>query len=176
MQSKLAEVESMRFPASQNIPNHPELPALIYWQALDPDAPDGGSPAKVFAARFRDHGWAGIWCWSVFDFHHYHSNAHEVLGIASGEARLQLGGPDGSTVSVRAGDVVLLPAGTGHKKLEASSDFQVVGAYPKGQENKDLICNDQGINESIRERIRSTARPQQDPVYGEAGSMQEHWH
>lgn len=169
---KPEEVEPLHFDESENIPNHPDLPALLYRSALDQSE---ASLAETFESHYRRNGWAGVWRWGVYDFHHYHSNAHEVLGVASGEAHLKLGGPDGKTVTVQAGDLILLPAGTGHKNEGASDDFLVVGAYPEGQENKDLIRIDETLDDNIRERIRTTALPPEDPLYGDAGPLSDYW-
>ncbi|HKK17619.1 MAG TPA: cupin domain-containing protein, partial [Opitutales bacterium] len=157
---------------SENIPNHPNFPVLLYRGALDADE---GPLAEAFESCYQKNDWRGAWRWGVYDFHHYHSNAHEVLGVASGEAELKLGGPKGRTVTVRAGDVVVLPAGTGHMNVGSSGDFQVVGAYPAGQENKDLIRNDEPLDDTIRERIKNVARPTADPIFGEDGPLLSEW-
>lgn len=166
------EPETFHFEESKTVPNHPNLPVLVYRNAISPDA---GSLADAFETRYRVNGWAGVWRWGVYDFHHYHSNAHEALGVASGNATLTLGGPDGKRINVQAGDVVILPAGTGHKNEGSSADFQVVGAYPAGQENMDLIRSDQAPDDSIRQRIRETALPERDPVFGADGPLSSHW-
>ena len=132
------EPEQLRFEPNSGIPNHPSLPVLLYRSALEDASPN------AWKKRFRENGWAGIWCWSVFDYHHFHPDAHEALGVASGSADLRLGGPAGETVHVKAGDLVVLPAGTGHKKEAATNDFQVVGAYPPGQENYSVMCASPG--------------------------------
>lgn len=121
----MANVKKFWFESDGSIPNHPAFPVLIY--------PEAYTNLNEIEDAFNRHGWTGSWIGGVFNFHHYHSNIHEVLGVVSGEADVMLGGEQGQTFQVKAGDVVLLPAGTGHKKLKASNDFQVCGAYPEGQ-------------------------------------------
>ena len=85
-----------------------------------------------FTDRFAANGWTGAWRGGVFDWHHYHMTTHEVLGCFAGWAVLQLGGEDGRTIRIEAGDVLVIPAGLAHKRLQSSADFGVVGAYPGG--------------------------------------------
>jgi uncharacterized protein YjlB len=110
------------------IPNS-RLPVLVYSGALERDA-DAGACEKLFAG----HGWMGAWRDGIYPFHHFHSTAHEVLGIAAGSAAVMLGGPGGQRFELRCGDVVVLPAGTGHCNLGSSPDLLVVGAYPNGMD------------------------------------------
>jgi len=166
------DVQTFYFTTSENIPNNPDLPVVIDRQAIKAVR---GSMADAFAERFQKHNWRGIWRWSIYDFHHYHSNAHEILGVAAGEAKVVVGGPDGKTLSIRSGDTILLPAGTGHKNLRCSPDFQVVGAYPPGQEEKDLMRNDQQLDTVIRQRIKDVALPTTDPVFGTDGPLRQEW-
>ena len=123
----MKEAQFFHFEDDGTIPNNPRLPVVFY------PAVFSGKTERIELA-FQQHGWDNTWQGGVFDFHHFHSNTHEALGVVSGSARLQLGGESGKEVEVAAGDVCVLPVGTGHKSLSASHDFRIVGAYPGGVE------------------------------------------
>ncbi|WP_279361896.1 cupin [Xanthomonas sacchari] len=148
------------------VPNHPFLPALHYRQCAAAIDADG------FERRFAAHGWPPQWRDGIYDYHHYHSTAHEVLGVARGNARVLLGGPVGIEVALAAGDALLLPAGTGHCRLSASADFMVVGAYPDGQDWD--ICR-QAPDATMLQRIAQVPVPQSDPLLGTGGPVLEYW-
>jgi len=151
------------------VPNNQRLPVLIYEAAFPPGTSD---LASMMEQRFAENGWPPQWRDGIYDFHHYHSQGHEVLGIASGSAELVLGGPGGRKQTVQAGDVLLLPAGTGHCRTHASSDFLVVGAYPPGQE-PDIIRD--APTAAIRDAIARLTFPPTDPVRGDDGPISQHW-
>jgi uncharacterized protein YjlB len=124
------QVINQRLKDDGSFPNNEWLPLLVYQGAL---ALPQSNPAAMVEDLFESNGWNGSWRNGIYEFHHYHSTAHEVLGIYSGSAKVQLGGENGITLAVRRGDVVIIPAGVAHKNLGADSNFRVVGAYPLGQ-------------------------------------------
>lgn len=147
------------------------LPLLIYTAAVAAREAGPERMEEMFAAG----GWPPAWRYTVYPFHHYHSNAHEVLGIATGHARLMLGGPTGREFEVTAGDVIVIPAGVVHKQLSKSGDFLVVGGYPAGSPSTDLLRGEAGDRLKADHRIAVLPLPKTDPVTGGAGSLIEHW-
>ena len=160
--------ETLRFDAGSGVPNNPDLPVLILRGAFADLAPE------EVRARIEGNGWSGTWIWTVFDYHHFHPDAHEALAVVAGAADLALGGPAGETVHVERGDCLVLPAGTGHKRAAASPDFRVCGAYPPGQERFETLRQGEG-SENLRSRIAGVPRPQADPSAGAAGPLIAAW-
>lgn len=153
-----------------SIPNNPNLPVLVYRDAL----PDTG--ANACRSLLKQNGWTGIWIDGIFSYHHYHSNAHEALAVIAGSVRVTLGGPQGTTLELQTGDVALLPAGTGHCNAGASNDFRVMGAYPPGQAAYDLHTGDADSERpQALENIRQTPLPDRDPIFGAEGPLLVHW-
>ena len=156
------EPEALLLPPDPRMPNR-RLPALIY---------RGVQGAGTFDTLFTGSRWVGLWHNGIYDFDHYHSNAHEVLGVGQGSAKVQVGGDVGRAVEVGTGDVLVLPAGTGHRRISASSDLLVVGAYPPGQQHYD-ICRDRSPEAELR--ISKVALPLTDPVFGADGPLLRLW-
>jgi uncharacterized protein YjlB len=161
---------SCNFADDGSIPNNPHLPALIYTQAVELH----GDPAVALEHVFTTNGWLPDWRDGIYDYHHYHSTAHEVLGIAKGQVKVRLGGEQGRDFDLQAGDVVVLPAGTGHKCLSASDDLLVVGAYPPGQ-SWDLLRGASSDRPKALKNIAQVPLPESDPVYGADGPLPALW-
>ena len=147
------------------------LPLLLYRRAVKLPKHD---PASAFESLFAAHQWRGTWRNGIYCYHHYHSTAHEVLGIYSGSARVQLGGERGVIHEVRAGDVLLIPAGVAHKNLGMRGEFGVVGAYPAGQE-WDMNYGKPSERPHADRNIAAVPLPVLDPVYGGGGPLRAHW-
>lgn len=143
-------------------PNSP-LPVLIYREVLGLSSAE--ERADSFEAMFKQHGWPPAWRYYLYDFDHFHSTAHEALGIYQGQARARLGGPNGREVMLYQGDVLVLPAGVGHASLEADDDFCMVGAYPPGQEPK-IECGDPATLAAAQARVAKVTIPEHAPVGG----------
>ena len=163
--------QTFRFKDDGLIPNHPRWPLIIYEGAV-PLAP-GLDPAAIFEELFDSHGWGRSWRDGIYDYAHYHSRVHEVLGIARGSGQVQFGGPNGCVLNLRAGDVAILPAGTGHQRIKASADFLVVGAYPASGAYDE--CKSEEDRKKAIPSIDRVARPRQDPVYGKDGPLMQVW-
>ncbi len=152
-------------------PNNPDLPLVVHSQAM---VPKGRDPAALFEARFADYRWGHAWRNGIFAFHHYHSTAHEVLGVYRGTARVRFGGPRGVAVGVQAGDVVIIPAGVAHQRLTSSPNFAVVGAYPLGQ-IPDMCYGKPAERPGTDENIQATPLPEADPVCGLSEGLMRLW-
>jgi uncharacterized protein YjlB len=164
--------ELYRFEDDGTTPNNSRLPVLLYRDVIP--AERGRDGASVCEDLFAAHGWGDSWRNGVHPFLHFHTSAHEVLGIARGEVRVQLGGDGGRTLTIKSGDVVVLPAGTGHRRIWASADLLVVGAYPSRSALDQRRPGEIDHRDALA-RIASVPAPAQDPVYGTAGPLVRLW-
>ena len=162
-----SDPETFQFAADGAFPNS-RLPVLIYRRL------DLAGTAAAAENAFAANNWLGAWRDGIFSFHHFHSTAHEVLAIVGGGARVTLGGPSGRTFEVGRGDVLVLPAGTGHRNGGSSGDFLVVGAYPDGMD-WDLKRGDPAEYEDAQRTIAGVPLPDADPVHGAAGPLTRLW-
>lgn len=163
-------VQSFVFAPDREIPNN-SLPLILYRQALTPAL----RTASACQSLFRENNWVGNWVDGVFDYWHFHVTGHEVLGCVAGEAEIGFGGDSGVEVTFRAGDVVAIPAGVGHKRLsEKRGGFTVVGGYPPGQSGRITRPGEYPLAEAQR-LIAALDLPRGDPVTGPEGALIDAW-
>lgn len=161
-------ITRIALPPTRDIPNNPDLPVVVYGGACESEGPE------ATCALLQANGWTGTWVYTVFPYHHFHPDAHEALAVASGTARLQLGGPGRRTVSVQAGDALVLPAGTGHCRVAQSEDFRICGAYPPGQEAFSTRRTGE-MQAGDRASIAAVPLPETDPILGRTGPLRGIW-
>lgn len=161
--------ETHYFEDDGNIPNN-KLPLLIYKKAFEKR---GEEAAQWLEETFFGNNWKASWRNGVFDYHHYHSNTHEVLGVYKGKALLRLGGEKGENFELSAGDVIVIPAGVAHKNL-GSEDFGVVGAYPNGKQY-DINKGEEGERPAADKNIAAVPMPDADPLQGKEKGLREIW-
>lgn len=152
-------------------PNNKKLPLIVYKNAI---SIPGENPAGAFESIFRNNGWGGSWRNGIYPYHHYHSTAHEVLGVFAGNVTVQLGGPNGLVINAGPGDVIIIPAGVAHKNLGSSTDFRCVGAYPAGQ-TWDMNYGRAGERPTADQHISKVPLPETDPVFGTDGPLIKSW-
>ena len=152
------------------VPNNP-MPFLVYQGAVDVA---NAHPEKTIEGLFGANGWGGMWRNGVYDFLHYHATVHEALGVARGQARVRFGGDQGREFDIAAGDVAILPAGTGHQCISSSPDFCVVGAYPPGPA-MDLVRPSKEAYARALKAIPQVKVPKTDPVRGADGPLVRLW-
>jgi uncharacterized protein YjlB len=151
-------------------PNNAHLPVLLYKAVLE--LPDGNSE-KVIQHIFAGNKWGNAWTNGIFNYHHYHSIAHEVLGVFRGACVVALGGSNEKQYHLEKGDVLIIPAGVAHKNISSSDDFKCVGAYPGGV-SYDIKRGKLSERPEADKNIREVPLPEKDPVYGK-GPLQKFW-
>ncbi len=153
----MASPDTLHLPPAPPYPNS-RLPVLLYRGALPAD------PALMERA-FAAAGWGNAWRNGIFRFHHFHSIAHEVLGIATGRVTVCFGGPTGHEATLAAGDVAVIPAGVAHFNAGDDGALLVVGAYPGGCQF-DTLRGDPADYEDAARRAAAVALPERNPLPG----------
>ena len=162
----------IRLKRNKNFPNS-TLPVIIYKNAFDLPHQKNKS-ALIVEKIFARNGWSNSWKNGIYDFHHFHSNTHECMAVCMGNADVILGGPSGKKIKIKAGDVLILPAGTGHKCIKHSADFVCVGTYPQGKDY-DLLRGLSSEFDDAKKRISKVPIPKKDPVFGKTGFLKSYW-
>lgn len=164
------ETRTLLFEDDGTVPNNPDLPVVLIREAVAPAA-----GARAILDIFAANGWHRTWTWTVYDYQHYHPDAHEALCVARGWADLQIGGPSGEILRVEAGDAMVLPAGVGHCRMAQSDDFEICGGYPPDQPAGTVVRAPEERAEDHVARIAALTRPDTDPVFGAGGPLTVHW-
>lgn len=164
-------IETLIIPDDGTFPNNNALPLVLMQQVFDPTS---RNLVRMIEETIHNNAWGGSWRNGIYGFHHYHSTAHEVLGLYAGMVKVRFGGPDGQMVQAEAGDVIVIPAGVSHKNIEQSPDFRCVGAYPAGQ-SPDMQYGKPGERPQADQNIESALPPEMDPVFGKNGPLMQIW-
>ena len=162
-------VSQHQIPAYKALPNTSiqRKPLLIYHSAFQ-------NPS---ASQIESHlNSVGIvspqWRYTMYSTSHFHSNTHEVLVIASGSAKICLGGEDNPyriEPVVEEGDVIVMPAGVSHRLLEDKGGFSMVGSYPIGN-SWDMCYGKSGEEQKVK-GIEKLGWFSKDPIYGDQGPV-----
>lgn len=170
--AKRTAAKTFSFADDGSIPNNPKLPLVLYRGGVDlSGSPD---PERVIEQAFAANGWGDMWRNGIYHYPHYHSMIHEAMGIARGRAKVRFGGHKGKEIDISAGDVVILPAGTGHQLINQSQELVVIGAYPSSGKY-DLCRGSKAEHAKALASIAKVPRPESDPVYGENGPLKKLW-
>lgn len=166
----IMEIIQKMISSQDYLPGNPYYPLLIYKQAIT----NSNEPSKVIQDRLAQNNWSHSWVDSIYDFHHYHSNTHEVLVIISGDCQVQFGGDNGPIYIVDQGDVIIIPAGVAHKSLSKSNNFQCIGAYPLDMEYDMNYGTIEEYSQAL-DAIKQVGLPKKDPIFGDQGLLLKYW-
>ncbi len=166
------EIRDHLFKLNKFFPNS-LLPLLIYKEAVVLGK-QKKKAAQLLQTTFSKNNWKNTWSNGIYSFHHYHSNTHEVLGIAAGKAWVIFGGPGGKRLVLEKGDVVIIPAGLAHKATKASADFLCVGAYPGGKQYDINLGTPEELKKA-KPKLAKIPKPAFDPVLGKEGFLKSFW-
>jgi uncharacterized protein YjlB len=169
---KPAQPLTFLFADDGSVPNNPTLPLVIFPRAIDlAGTPDPETAIERLIAR---NGWRDSWRNGIYPYVHYHSSIHEFLAVARGRAKVRFGGSNGEEITISPGDVAILPAGTGHQGLWTSSDFVLIGAYPRAGKY-DLCRGSKAERDKAVAAIANVPLPDTDPVVGVDGPLLQIW-
>jgi uncharacterized protein YjlB len=170
--NSLIAPETYLFAEDGSIPNNPRLPLVVYRGAVD--LKGTADPDAVIEKTFLANGWGDLWRNGIYPEMQYHSSIHEVMGLARGRAKARFGGASGREIELFSGDVVVVPAGTGHQGLWASPDLVVIGCYPRTG-RYDLCLGSRAEYTKALVAIPQVPLPDSDPVFGLNGPLQQLW-
>ncbi|KAL4784419.1 hypothetical protein BJX76DRAFT_367627 [Aspergillus varians] len=163
-------------PPTEHTPNN-SLPVLHYKNVLPLPRTEEETTKLLTAHKWEKRllGYMG-----AISVSHFHPNTHECYGIFQGVSTLLLGaaGWDGVSnvglrITVHTGDVIVLPAGTGHSSVESTDDYRYIGpGCPRWRNEFGKKPID---GKTFRDEIAGVAYPEEDPVYGRDGPLMQLW-
>ncbi|KAL0481099.1 hypothetical protein AKO1_012861 [Acrasis kona] len=154
-------------------PNNSKLPLLIY-NGVFHESDHGEAMAESFERLYESNNFKPSWRYGVYPYFHYHSNTHEILGVFSGNAELLFGGDEGIRCKVKAGDLVVIPAGVAHRSVKTSQEFCCVGGYPSSSPHYDMNY-EKDTDNNKQSKILDVPIPSNDPIYGPQGPLIDKW-
>ncbi|THB72784.1 MAG: hypothetical protein D6B25_16140 [Desulfobulbaceae bacterium] len=163
-------ITAQHFAASGNFPNNGKLPLLVYHNVFVGNE----ITPEAFENRFNSSHWPSAWRNGLFSYHHFHSTAHEALGIYSGQVQICFGGPGGTILKGRPGDAIIIPAGVSHCCVDQSTDLAIVGAYPAGT-RPNMCSGTEKDYPRVSREIDLVPLPAADPLFGRNGILFDHW-
>ena len=167
---KLEPIEQITLLDDGKFPNS-LCPALLYRNVLDIPSLFPATHVKQLFAR---NDWTNSWDSGIFEYHHYHSTTHKVLGIYSGKTTLQLGGENGPKIKLQKGDVLVIPAGVAHRNIGNENDVGCVSAYPRGR-SYDVNYGKPGERPGTDNNISKIPLPTRDPLFGGSKGLIKVW-
>ncbi len=154
------------------IPNNPRLPLILYRGGIN--LAGSPNPEDVIEKAFAANGWGNMWRNGIYPYAHYHTMIHEAMGVARGRATVRFGGEKGQEIEIAPGDVVILPAGTGHQCLTQTPTLVVIGAYPKNG-TYNLCRASKAEHAKALVTIPKVPLPATDPAFGPQGPLMTLW-
>lgn len=163
------KIEKHFFEGNGRVPNS-RLPLLIYRNVIRWDVP-------TMEAVMRQNKWMP--CWHAHDGmwprHHFHTEAHEFICVTKGVHTGKFGGHDGIETQMNAGDVVVIPAGVGHRGLQISDDLDLTGGFHEGFCVVDFRMGFPDEYHDLCRKAREIPILDYDPFFGVNGPLARIW-
>ncbi|MDF2449036.1 MAG: cupin protein [Bacteroidota bacterium] len=163
-------IKTYRLKGDATIPNN-SLPVIHYKRIIDLPF---FFPASYLVSLFKKNNWKNSWKSGIYEYEHYHSNTHEVMGFYKGKTTLRIGGKKGVKIKVEKGDVLILPAGVAHQNMKKENAVKCVGAYPNGKKY-DMKYGEKKERATALKNIKKVKLPKKDPVFGKAEGILKLW-
>ncbi|KAL4800752.1 hypothetical protein BDV19DRAFT_375432 [Aspergillus venezuelensis] len=152
-------------PRTKHTPNNP-LPVLHYKNVLPEPRTEEAVTEFLTANKWRKRGTWGA-CYGVFQ-----GSSTLLLGAAGEDGTDNVG----LRVTVHTGDVIVLPAGTGHSSVESTDDYRYIGVYPEGCPRWRNEFGKPRIDEkTFGDEVAGVGYAEEDPVYGKDGPLMQLW-